>query len=143
MVHDDNLGIEFLGILSGVVSGIGSDVSSLDILDGKTLDVETNIVSGNSLRDMLVMHLDGFARSGGTERSETNFHIWLDDTSLDSTNWYSSDTGDLVDILEWESEWLENWSLWWLDGVQSIKEAESLVPWHLVGGVNHVISNPS
>ena len=89
------------------------------------------------------MHLDGLALSGGSEWSEGDGHSWLDDTSLDSADWDSSDTRDLVDILEWESQWLEDWSLWWLDGVKSLKEMRSLIPWHVLGLVEHVVTNPT
>jgi len=143
MVHDDNLSLEELGVHSWLSLGVGSDVSSLDILNGEVLDVETNIVSWNSFSDRLVMHLDGFAISGGSHWSESDVHVWLDDTGLDSTDWNSSDTRDLVDILEWESEWLENWSLWWLNGIEGFKEERSFVPWHVIGRLEHVVTNPS
>jgi len=78
-----------------------------------------------------MMHLDGFDLSDGSDWSKAHIHSWLDDTSLDSADWHSSDTGDLVYILEWESEWLEDWSLWWLDGIKSLKEILSLIPWHV------------
>ena len=143
MVHDDNLSFEPLGVHSWLSLGVGGDVSSLDISDREILDVETNIVSWNSLGDRLVMHFDGFAISGDSHWSESDVHVWLDDTGLDSTDWDSSDTRDLVDILEWESEWFEDWSLWWLDGIESLKEVWSLVPWHVVGITDHVVTNPS
>jgi len=143
MVHDDNLSLEELGVHSWLSLGVGGDVSSLDILNGEVLNVETNVVSWNGLSDGLVMHFDGFAISGGSHWSEGDVHVWLDDTSLDSTDWDSSDTRDLVDILEWESEWLEDWSLWWLDGIESFEEERSLVPWHVVGWLEHVVTNPT
>merc|ERR1712023_448678 len=143
MVHNDNLSLEELSVHGWRVLGIRSDVSSLDISDGKTLDVETDIVSWNGLLDLLVMHLDGLAISGGSKRSEGDGHGWLDDTSLDSTDWDSSDTRDLVDILKWKSEWLEDWSLWWLDGIKSLEEVWTLVPWHVLGQIEHVITNPT
>merc|ERR1719149_228758 len=121
MVHDDNLSLEVVSVLSWLSLGIGGDVTSLDIRAGKTLNVETNIVSRNSFGDLLVMHLDGFAIGGGTDWSEGDGHVWLDDTGFDSTDWDCSDTRDLVDILEWESEWLEYWSLWWLEGIKGFK----------------------
>lgn len=49
MVQDDDLGGEVLGFSSGLVLGIGTDVSSLDVLDGNVLNIKTNVVSGNSL----------------------------------------------------------------------------------------------
>merc|ERR1719329_1825617 len=143
MVHDDNLGLEPLGIGSWDVLGVGGDETSLDIGDRETLNVETNIVSWNGLSDLLVMHLDRLALSGGSEWSEGDSHGWLDDTGLDSADWDSSDTRDLVDILEWESQWLEDWSLWWLDGIKSLEEILSLVPWHVGGHFEHVVTNPS
>jgi len=66
------------------------------------------------------MHFDGFAFSGGSEWTEADSHGWSDDTGLDSTDWDSSNTRDLVDILEWESHWLEEWSLWWLKGIEGL-----------------------
>jgi len=131
MVHDDDLSLEVVSVLGWLSLGVGGDETSLDIRAGKTLNVETNIVSRNSFSDLLMMHLDGFAIGGGTDWSEGDVHVWLDDTGLDSTDWDSSDTRDLVDILEWESEWLEYWSLWWLKGIEGFKEERSLVPGHV------------
>ena len=143
MVHDDNLSLEVVSVLGWLSLGIGSDVTSLDIRAGKTLNVETNIVSWNGLSDGLVMHFDGLAISGGTDWTEGDGHVWLDDTSFDSTDWDCSDTRDLVDILEWESQWLEDWSLWWLEGIKGFKEERSLVPWHVGGWLEHVVTNPT
>jgi len=51
MVHDDNLGLEVIGIHGWGVLVIRSDVTSLDILNGKSLNIETNIVSWDGLRN--------------------------------------------------------------------------------------------
>jgi hypothetical protein len=48
---------------------------------------------------LLVMHFNRFTLSCSSERTECNTHSWLDDTSFDSTDWDSSDTRDLVNIL--------------------------------------------
>ena len=143
MVHDDNLSVERLGILSWLSLGVGGDVTSLDVSDGESLNVESNVVSWDGFSDLLVMHLDGLAFGGDSHWSEAEGHSWLDDTGLDSTDWHCTDTGNLVDILEWESEWLEDWSLWWLDGVELLEEIVSLVPWHVGGLFEHVVSVPS
>jgi hypothetical protein len=143
MVHDDNLSLEGVSVLGWLSLGVGGDETSLNIGGGESLNVETNIVSRNSLSDLLVMHLDGFAIGGGSNRSEGDGHVRLDDTGLDSTDWNCSDTRDLVDILEWESQWLEYWSLWWLKGIEGFEEERSLVPWHVVGRLEHVITNPT
>ena len=143
MVHDDNLSSEEFSVCCWDVLSIRCDVTSLDISNSKTFNVETNIVSWDSFLDLLMMHFDGFALSSSSKRSESNSHCWLDDTSLDSTDWDSSNTGDLVNILKWESQWFKYWSLWWLDLIKSIHEAWSLIPRHVGGGFKHVVTNPS
>jgi hypothetical protein len=143
MVHDDNLSLEGLGVHGRGVLVVGSNITSLDVLDGEVLDVETNIVSGDGLIDLLVMHLDGFDLSGDTEGAEADGHTGLDDTSLDSADGDSSDTRDLVDILERKSEGLENGSLGRLDGIEGGKEEGSLVPRHVIGVFEHVVTVPS
>jgi len=89
------------------------------------------------------MHLDGFDLSGDSEWSEGNNHTGLEDSSLDSSDWDCSNTSNLVDILEWESEWLLRWSLWWVEVVKSSEESWSLVPWHVRGWLKHVVSLPT
>jgi hypothetical protein len=143
MVHDDNLSLEVVGVLGWGVLGIGGNVTSLDVGNGETLNVESNVVSRDGLGDGLVMHLDGLAVGGGSDWAEGDGHVWLDDTSLNSSDWDCSDTGDLVDILERESQWLEDWSLWWLEGVEGLKEIWALVPWHVGGWLKHVVTNPT
>ena len=49
VVEDDDLGLEGLGLLGGVVLGVGGDVTALDVLDGDVLDVKTNVVTGLGL----------------------------------------------------------------------------------------------
>jgi len=118
MVKDDNLGNEHLGGLGWVVLGVRCDETSLDILDGQTLDVEADIVTWLSLIDVFVMHFDGFDFSGDSHWSESDDHTGLEDTGLDTTDWYCSNTTNLVHILEWESEWLVSWSFGWVEAVE-------------------------
>merc|ERR1719324_112809 len=108
MVHNDDLGHEVLSVGSGLSLGIGSDVSSLDVLNRQVLNVESNIVTWNGLADGLVMHLDRLANGGSSHGSKADEHIGLDDTSLDSSDGHSSDTRDLVHILEGKSHWLQD-----------------------------------
>jgi len=143
MVEDDNLGGEVLGILAGIVLGVRAHEASLDVLDGQVLDVETNVVSGGSRLDLLVMHLDGLNFGGGTDGSEDDEHTGLDETGLDTADWHSSDTANLVDVLEGETEGLVHGSLGGVDIIEGIKEDGSLVPSHVIGSVDHVITVPS
>jgi len=155
VVEDDDLSLEGLGLLGWVVLGVRSDVSTTDVLDGNVLDVESDIVTWAGLWEGLVVHLDGFDLSGHVGWSESDDHTGLDLASLDTTDWDCSDTTDLVDILEWETEWLVVGAGWGNDGIQSLEHglageftlldllAPSLVPGHVGGGLDHVVAVPS
>jgi len=155
VVHDDDLSGEGLGLLGGVVLGVGGDVASSDVLDGDVLDVESDVVTGAGFGERLVVHLDRLDFSGDVDGGEGGDHTGLDDTGFDSADWHSSNTTDLVDVLEWESEWLVGGSGWWDDGVESLEHGlsgefallhflvPSLVPAHVGGWLNHVVTVPS
>lgn len=152
MVEDDNLGVEGVATLWWVVLGVTTNVSSSNLLDRDVLDVETNVVTWETLGELLVVHLDRLNLSSDVGGSEGDDHTRLDGSGLDSTDWHRSNTGDLVDILERKSEWLVGWSGGCVDGVNSLKESlaaglaglrlllPALVPWAVGGVVNHVIT---
>lgn len=100
VVEDDDLGVERRGLLGGVVLGVTTNVSTTDILNGHVLDVESDVVSGETGLELLVMHLDGLDLSGNVGGGEGDDHTGLDGSGLDTTNWHCSNTTDLVDILE-------------------------------------------
>jgi len=140
MVEDNDLSLEGFGLLGWVFFAVGGNMSTTDILDGDVLDVESNVVTWNSLFEGFVMHLDGFDFSGDTVWCESGDTSWLEDTGLDTSDWDCSNTADLVDVLEWETEWLGDWSLWWRDGVKSLIEGLSTVPSHVGALLKHVIT---
>ena len=111
VVEDDDLSVEGSGLLSGVVLGVGGDVATTDILDGDVLDVETDVVTGGTLLELFVVHLDGLDFSGHVGRSEGDDHAGLDDTSLNTTDGHRTDTANLVNILERKTERLETVSI--------------------------------
>jgi len=155
VVQDDDLGVEGSGLLGGVVLGVGADVSSSDVLDGNVLDVESDVVTGVTLGDLLVVHLDGLDFGGHVGGGKVDNHTGLDDTSLDSTDGNCSDTTDLVDVLEGKSEGLVRGSDRGLNGVDGLQKGltlggtglgllvPSLVPGHVGGLLQHVVSVPS
>ena len=143
VVKDDNLGNEHFGVLAGVILGVGADEASLNVLDGQVLDVESNVIAGGGLLDLLVMHLDGLDLGGGTNGTEGDDHTGLDATGLNTTDWHCADTANLVDVLEGETEGLVGGSLGGGDGVKSFKEDGSLVPRHVGGSVDHVVTVPA
>lgn len=155
VVHDNNLGVERSSLSGWGVLGVTGDVTTSDVLDGNVLDVEADVVSWETLGELLVVHLNGLDLSGDVGGSEGDDHSWLDDTGLDSADWHCADTTDLVDILERKSEGLVGGSRGGLDGVDGIEEGlagglaglglllPSLVPRHVGGGLNHVVTVPS
>lgn len=125
VVHDDDLCLEGLGHPGWVILGIPTNEATLDLLDGYVLDVETDVVSWQSLSHRLVVHLHRFDLSGDVAGGKGHNHTRLDSTSFNTSHWNSSNTSDLVDVLERESERLLDWSLWLQDGVEGIKEGLS------------------
>jgi len=156
VVQDDDLSVEALALGGWVVLGVRAHITSSDVLDGDVLDVEADVVAWYTLWDLGVVHLDRLDLSGDVGWREFHDHTGLDDTGLDSTDWHSSNTTDLVDILEWESEGLVGWSDWLIDGVEGLEEglttllatllgllSPALVPRHVSGRLDHVISVPA
>jgi hypothetical protein len=137
------LGGEVSGFDWWIVLGVSSNVTTTDVLDGNVLDVEADVVSGDGFWESGVVHFDGLNFSGEVSWGEGDDHTWLEDTSFDSSDWHCANTSDLVDILEWDTEWLVDGSLWWFDGVESFKEGWSLVPGEVGGSLEHVVSVPS
>jgi len=90
-----------------------------------------------------VVHFDGLNISDDVDWGESDAHVWLKDSGFDSSDWDRSDSSDLVDILQRESQWLFCWSLGWVDGVQGLDEGWSLVPGEVGGFLQHVVSVPS
>ena len=94
--------------------------------DRHSLDVEADVVTGETLLELLVMHLDGLDFSGHTDGGEGDDHAGLDDTSLNTTDGHRADTANLVDILEGETEGLVGGTDGGLDSVDGVKEGLAL-----------------
>ena len=90
------------------------------------LDVETDVVTGDTLLELLVVHLDGLDLSGDVGRRESDDHASLDNTSLDTADGHRTNTTDLVDILEGETEGLVGGTDRGLDGIDGIKKGLAL-----------------
>ena len=99
VVENNDLSGEVSAAAGRLVLGVGGDVATLDVLDGDVLDVEANVVSGDSLWERLVVHLHRLDLSGQHVGGEGDNHTGLDDTSLNSSDWNCSNTSDFVDIL--------------------------------------------
>ena len=99
VVQHNDLSSEVRHTRGGLILGVGGNISSLDVLDRDVLDVEANIVSGDSLGEGLVVHLHGLDLSGQHVGGEGDDHAWLDDASLNSAHGHCSNTSNFVDIL--------------------------------------------
>ena len=152
VVQDDDLGGEAISAGRGVVLGVTGDVATADILDGDVLDVEANVVTGDTLLELLVVHLDGLHFSGDVGRSEGDNHARAEDTRLEPADGHSTETGDLGDILEGKTERLGEGTDRGLDGVDGLEEGlardltslglllPTLVPGAVGGGLDHVVT---
>jgi len=152
VVENDDLGVEESGAHGGVVLAVTGDVTTANLLDGDVLDVEADVVTGDTLGKLLVVHLDGLDFSGHTSGREGDDHTGLDDTSLDTTDGNRSNTTDLVDILEGKTEGLVGRTGRRLDGIDGLEEGlagglaslglllPTLVPWAVGGVVDHVVT---
>jgi len=89
------------------------------------------------------MHFDWFAFSGDVHGSEGDDHAWFKETGFNSSNWNSSNTSNLVYVLEGKSEWLILGSLGLIKGIKGIDEDGTSVPFHVLWSFDHVISNPT
>jgi hypothetical protein len=58
VVEDNDLGVEGVATLGGVILGVTADVSTTDFLDGNVLDVESNVVSRETLNESFVVHFN-------------------------------------------------------------------------------------
>merc|ERR1719282_495330 len=125
MIEDNNLGSKVRDARCRLVLGVRGDVSSLDVLHGDVLDVEADVVSGDSLGERLVVHLDGLDLGGQHVGGEGDDHAGLDDARLNPAHGNCSNTPDFVDILEGKSERLVSGSCWRNDGIKSLKKSHT------------------
>jgi len=151
VVEDDDLGVEGLSTLGGVVLRVTGDVATTDLLDRDVLDVETDVVTWETLDELLVVHLNGLDFSGDASWGEGNDHAGLDDTGLDTADWYSSNTANLVHILEGKTERLVGGTAGGVNSINGLEEGlagglglglllPSLVPGAVGGNVDHVVT---
>merc|ERR1711909_208329 len=105
--------------------GISADVSSLDLLDGDVLHVEADIVAGQGLGQAFVVHLHGLYLSSDTGGGEGHHHTGLQDTGLHTAHGYCSNTANLVDVLQGQTEGLVAGPFWWQDRIEGVEEGLS------------------
>jgi len=60
VVNDDNLSSEGVAFSGRVILLVRTDIPSLEFLDGKRFNIESDIVSGLGFGDSFVVHFNGF-----------------------------------------------------------------------------------
>jgi hypothetical protein len=155
VIQHDDLSVERFSSFGGIVLGISTNVPSSDFFDRDVLDVESDIVSRETFDKGFVVHFNRLDFSGDVGGSKSDDHAGFDDTSFDTTDRDSSDTADLVNVLEGQTERLVGGTEWGFDAVDGFKESESLgctslgllgptlEPSHVGRLLNHVVSVPS
>jgi len=148
VLHDDNLSSEVRGLRGRIVLGITANVATADILDGNVLDVETDVVTRDSLSKLLVVHLDGLNLSSHGARSEGNDLVGLEDTSLHTTDGHCADTTDLVDVLKRDTKRLVDGTDGLREVIKSLEEGHAgvrslVVPGEVRRLLEHVVTSPA
>lgn len=123
VVEDDDLSVEGVGTLWWVVLGVTSNVATTDFLDRHVLDVETNVVTWETLDELLVVHLNRLDFGGDVSGSEGYDHTSLDDTGLDTADRYRANTTDLVHVLKWKTKGPVGRTGWRVDSIDSFQES--------------------
>lgn len=151
VVEDDDLGVEGVGTLGRVVLGVTSNVTTTDFLDGNVLDVEADVVTGETLGELLVVHFNGLDFGGDTSWGEGDNHTGLDGTGLNTTNRDRANTTNLVHILKRQTKRLVRRTGRRVDSIDSLKKGlagrlglglllPTLVPGAVGGGFDHVVT---
>lgn len=99
MVQDDNLRFEVGNFSCGIIFVIRSNISSSDIFNRDTFNVESYVVTWGGFGELFVVHFNGFNFSGDVRRSKANLHVGFNDSGFNSSDWDSSNTSNLVNIL--------------------------------------------
>ena len=143
VVEDNDLGEEVLGFLGGVVLGVGADEATADILDGQVLDVEADVVTGDGFGDGLMVHLNTLDFRGDVGGSEGDDVAGLHDAGFNTADGDCADTADLVDVLEGKAEGLFDGADGRVEEVEGFEESGALVPSHVGGLFDHVVTSPA
>jgi len=138
VLQDDNLGEETTHGFGGRLLRVGGDVATVDLLDGQTLDVEANVVTRPSFGELLVVHLDTLALGIEVNWSKSDVHARLQNTSFNAADRDSSDTLDLVHILEGQTECLVGGTLRGLDRVEHLEKSLATVVFSTLFVPGHV-----
>lgn len=151
VVQDNDLSVERVAALRRVLLGVTGDVATTDFLDGNVLDVEADVVTGETLGKLLVMHLNGLDLGGDTSGGKGDDHAGLDGTGLDTADRNRANATNLVDILEGQTKGLVRRTLRRVDSVNGLEEGltsrlglglllPALVPGAVGGGLKHVVA---
>ena len=162
-IEDLDLGGELLDGAEGAVLLVDHDVTGAGHVHlVETLDVQTDVVTGLGLVDLLVMHLDGehlaaTSVGGGVGGHEDNISVLGDLTLLDAAGEDITDTLNLVDTGDGHAHVLVGVTLGGAGHVvESVEElvdvqllaaegddVDAVPPLHVVGLLEEVVTHPA
>lgn len=166
VVEHNDLRIEGRSLFCRIILSVGADISTANFLNGDVprerlnnvtggerfyeLDVESDVVTRlATLRELLVMHFNRLHFSSNVRGCEVYNHASLDDTGFNTADRDSSDTTNLVHILERETERLVAWTNRRIDGINGLEQrlasyryglyllGPALVPGHAAVPINN------
>lgn len=91
-VAKNHLGSEVFSCHGRIVLTVTSHVASADFFDRHIFDVEAHIVTGESFRQRLMVHLHRLHFSSQVGGSKCDYHTGLQDTRFHSPDRYSSNS---------------------------------------------------
>ena len=103
VINDDNLGLKRVDLPRRVILAVPTNIPPVQQLDTDSLDVEADVVSGDSMRNLLVVHLYGLAVCADVDWCEIQTHVWHQHSCFYSSHWHCPYSTDFVHILKWNS----------------------------------------
>jgi hypothetical protein len=143
VLEDNNLGGERHDLAWRRVLELTYNVTLVDIGDSETTDTKSNVVPRESLGNLGLVHFNSADFSSLASRSESDGHSGLKNTRLYATDRHSSNTTNLVHVLDRDTERLVDRADGLVDIVKSVDESRARVPLDVVGLGLKVITGPS
>lgn len=141
MFNNDDLSVEVFAHFGRIVLRVRDNISSFNIFYSNTFNIESNVKSWFSFLELFVMDFDGFNISFDSRWSESNIHTNSKNSSFNSSDRYSSDSRNLVDILKGKSEGFVFRSFNSFNSINGVNETVSFEPRHLIRFLSQVFSS--
>jgi len=140
MLQDHDLGLELLGHAWRLLHR-SADIATADILLAHAAHIPSDVVAGEGLRNLLVVHLNGLDLAGHIGGLEDDLVVLSHDPGLHATNGHSAHAGDGVNILDRYAKGQVGGLLGHLEVVQSLQQGGALVPTQVLAGLGQIVAH--